>query len=144
MKLVNIDRQLTVCLNRIGMEQNAVFLCDLTDLFDRLNGSDLIVCKHNGDQDRIRTNCFFQFIHFYDTVFIHTDVSDLKTTFFQIFCGMQDRMMLDLGRDDVFSFAFVSFRCCFQCPVICLGTTGCEINLIFLCSQSLCDRSSCI
>ena len=87
------------------MEQNAVFLCDLTDLFDRLNGSDLIVCKHNGDQDRIRTNCFFQFIHFYDTVFIHTDVSDLKTTFFQIFCGMQDRMMLDLGRDDVFSFA---------------------------------------
>ena len=144
MKLVNIDRQLTVCLNRIGMEQNAVFLCDLTDLFDRLNGSDLIVCKHNGDQDRIRTNCFFQFIHFYDTVFIHTDVSDLKTTFFQIFCGMQDRMMLDLGRDDVFSFALISFCRCFQCPVICLGTTGCEINLIFLCSQSLCDRSSCI
>ena len=120
-------------LHRYGTEFRVSL--HLTNFFDRLDGTDLVVCKHNRNQDGVRTYCFFQFIHFYDTVFIYANISDLKTAFFQIFCSMQDRMMLNPGCDDVFAFVLISFCCCFQCPVICLRTTGCKINLVFLCTQ---------
>ena len=45
--LIHIDRQLAVCLDSICMEQDAVFMGDLADLLNRLDRSDLIVCKHN-------------------------------------------------------------------------------------------------
>ena len=58
MVLVYIDRHMGISLNRIRMENDPVLFCDLSDLFDRLNGSDLVVSKHNGDQDGIRTDSF--------------------------------------------------------------------------------------
>ena len=117
--LIYIDRHLAISLHCIGVEQNAVFLCDLTDLFDRLNGSDLIVCKHNRDQDRIRTDCFLQFIKLYDTIFIYIKVSDLIAALLQIFTGMQNCMMLDLCGDDVFSF-------CSDKPLLSLSVPSCQ------------------
>ena len=54
--LIYIDRYLSVCLYRICMEQNAVFFCNRSDLFHRLDRSYLIVGKHDSDQNRIRAN----------------------------------------------------------------------------------------
>ena len=48
-----------------------VFSGDFTDFLDWLDRSDLIICKHHRNKDRIRTNCFFQFIKLYDTVLVH-------------------------------------------------------------------------
>ena len=57
--LIHIDRDLAKCLYGICVEQNPIFFCDASNLLDRLDRSDLIVCKHNGNQDRIRTDCLF-------------------------------------------------------------------------------------
>ena len=72
--LVYIDRQLAVCLHGIGVEQNSMLLCDLSDLFDRLNRSDLIVCKHHRNKDRIRADRSFQLVDLYLAVLIDIDI----------------------------------------------------------------------
>ena len=76
---IYIDRHLSESLHRIGMEQNSVLFGNLADLFDGLNGSDLVVGKHHRDQDGIRADGLLQLIQLYNTVLIHIQVGDLKT-----------------------------------------------------------------
>ena len=47
--LVHINRNMAESLDSICVEQNSVFLGNGAYLADRLNGSDLIVRKHDGD-----------------------------------------------------------------------------------------------
>ena len=119
-------------------------MSNLTDLFDRLNGTNLIVCKHHTDQNGSRTDSFFQFIKLDLTKLIYIHISDLKSMFFQPVTSMQDCMMLDLRCNNVISFGSISFCCCFQCPVIRLTSTCCKIDFLRICSKSLCNLlSSC-
>ena len=94
--LIYIDRQLAISLHCIGVEQNAVLLCDLSDLFDRLDRTDFIVCIHNRDQDRIRADCFLQLIKLYCTIFIYINISHFIAALLQIFTCMQNCMVLNL------------------------------------------------
>ena len=112
MQLIYINRKLSICLYRIGVEQDAMLMCDLTDLFDRLNGTDFVICKHHTDQNGGRTDCFFQLIQLDLTKFIYIYISDLKTMFLQPVAGMQDRMMLNLGCNNMISLGSISFCGC--------------------------------
>ena len=56
MILIHIDRLVAECLNCVCVEDDPVLMGDLTDLPDRLDRSDLVVCKHYRDQDRIRAD----------------------------------------------------------------------------------------
>ena len=81
-----------------------MFFCNSTDLFDWLQSADFIVCCHYRDQDGLRCDSLLQLIQIYNTIFIHIQICDLCTLFFQPFTGMQDGMMLDFGCDDMVSF----------------------------------------
>ena len=59
MKLIHVDGLVAVGLDRVRMEQDAVLLCHFADLPDGLDGTDLIIGEHHGDQDRIRTDRLF-------------------------------------------------------------------------------------
>ena len=115
---------------------------DGSDFLDRLDGTDLVVCKHNGDQDGLWCDRFLQFIKADDTVLIYIEVCDLCASFFEVFTCMKDRMMLDLGCDDVVSFGFVCFKSSFECPVVSLASACCEVDFFFLCVQNICDLLS--
>ena len=113
MTFVYIDWKLSKRLYSICVEQNTMLMCNLTDFFDWLDCSDLIICKHNRDQDCSWADSCFQIIQFYFSVFIYVQISNLKSTFFQIFSCMKDRMMLDLCCDNMISFISISFCSCF-------------------------------
>ena len=103
------------------MEKDSVLFGDGSDFLDRLDGTDLVVCKHNGDQDGLRCDGFLKLIQLHNTVLIYIHVCDLGSALFlQILAGMKDCMMLDLGGDDVISFGFICFKSGFQCPVVSL------------------------
>lgn len=72
---------MAVCLYRIGMKQDTVLLCNGSDLLNRLNGSDLIVCKHDRNKNGIRADGLFQLIQLYYAIFIHIQISDLIPSF---------------------------------------------------------------
>ena len=140
---IHIDRYLAKCLNCICMEQDAMFFGNTSNFFDWLNGSDLIVCKHYRNKDGFRCDCFFQFIQTDNSILIHIKICDLCSSFFfQIFTCMQNSMMLDLGCNNVITFGFVCFKGSLKCPVVCLTSTCCKINIFFSGIQCICNLLS--
>ena len=110
--LIHVDGNLCISLYRIGMEQDAVLLCDLTDLGNRFDRTDLVICKHDTDQDRIRADRRLQLIQADQTVSVHIQICDLKSSLLQILTGMENRMMFDLRGNDMFSLGFISLCRC--------------------------------
>ena len=92
------------------MEKNSMLSCNHSDFFDGLNRTDLIICKHNGNQDCFRSNGLFQILQTDDSVFIYVKVGDLCSSFFQVFACMKNSMMLDLCCNYVITFCFVCFK----------------------------------
>ena len=101
--LVHINGNLCERLHCVRMEQDTVLPGDLSNLCDRLDGADLIVCEHHGDQDRIRAERCLHILRIYKSVLIHIQIRHLISALFKIFAGMEDRMMFDPAGDDMFS-----------------------------------------
>ena len=135
MQFIHIDGHLSKSLHRIGVEQNSMFMGNLTNLPDGLDGTDLIIGKHYRYQNGIRADRVFQILQFDHTKFIDIQISDLISPLFQIFTGVQNRVMLNLGSNDMFSLRSIRFRSGFQRPVISLRTASSKIDFILLGTQ---------
>lgn len=66
--ILNINCDMTDCLNGVGMEQNALFFTYGADFFNRLNCADLVVGAHNCYKSSILTDCVFNILNFNDAV----------------------------------------------------------------------------
>ena len=121
-----------------------MLLCDRTDFFQRLDGSDLIVGSHNRNQNGIRTDGSFQLVQFHFTIFVYSDISYFISVFFKPLCRMQDCMMFNRCCNNMLSFICISFRSCFQCPVIGLASAAGEVNFIRFCTDRFCDSLTCM
>ena len=138
MIFIYIDGNMAICLDRVGVKQDSMFLRDLPDLFYRLNGTDLIVGKHDGDQDGVRPDGLFQFLDLHGPVFIHIQIGDLKAPFlFQILAGVKHRVVLNLAGNNVSPFCLISLRHGFDSPVVRLSAACREVDLIWPGSQAL-------
>ena len=47
-------------LHRVGMKNNPVFVCNSGNLLNRLDCPDLVVCKHDRNENRVVPDCIFQ------------------------------------------------------------------------------------
>ena len=118
MHFVHIDGNLRIRLYRIGVEQYTVLLRDLSDLGDGLDGTDLVVGKHDADQAGVRLQgvrqllrgdgCF-QLVQADQSVSVHIQIGDLKASLLQILTGMENGMVLDLRGNNMFSLRSISF-----------------------------------
>ena len=144
MTVPDIDRQMPIHLHRIGMEQNTLLCSNLTDLPDRLDRSDLIIGIHHGNQYSIRTNRPFQLLYINNPVAVHIQIRNFRPLLFQIFTGMQHRMMLYLRCDNVLPLIAVCLIHPFNRPVIRLRTASGEKNLIPFGSQGSGNRLPCL
>ena len=52
-QIVHVDRYLTHRLGTVGVKQHSPFPGDLAYLFQRLDGADLVVGVHDGNQNRL-------------------------------------------------------------------------------------------
>ena len=85
------------------MEKYSMFMCNLSDFFDWLNTSDLIVCKHYADQNCIRTDRCFNSFRTDNTILIYIQISHFISSLLEIFSCMKDCMMFNLCCNDMFS-----------------------------------------
>ena len=87
----------------------ADFFCDLCD---RFNGADLIVCKHDGNENGLFADQFPQNFGLYKTVLADRKNGNVYSLFFEKFCGRFHRRMFDGGDDDVrTNLRVVFFEC---------------------------------
>ena len=60
----HIHRDFSCGLHAVGVEVHVGFFGDSSDFLDWLDRSDLVVCVHDRDEDRIRPECGSNIIRF--------------------------------------------------------------------------------
>ena len=133
------------CLNRVGMEGDLSCAAELADLLDGLNGADLVICKHDGDKRRILANGGLQILKADNAVLMDIQQSYLKALFFELFEGVQNRVVLKLCGYKV----LLALECADLCHgnyglVIRLGAAGGEVYLLGLGADYIGNGLSCI
>src|SRR6266542_3884160 len=87
------------------MEINFGLFANLPDLLNRLNRASLVVRKHDRDQLCVRAQPAAKVIGINQPAAIHGQKGHLSAAFLQLLAGVQYRMVLDGGGDDVIAGA---------------------------------------
>ena len=127
--LLYIQRDVTERLNRVGMEKHAVAMSDFTDCLQRLNGSNLVVRRHDGNQHSIRTNRRFNGFRRNHAVRIDRQNGHLKALAFERLGAVQDGVMLNRRDNQVTPLFLVGAHRTLERPVVALRAAAGEENL---------------
>ena len=101
---------------------------DRTYFPDGLNRADLIVGIHNGNNGGLRTDGGFHFFRPDDAVHMHGQQRHFKTFSFQLFQGVEHRVMLKGGGNDMILSLFPSGEGGgTDCLIVRFGSAGSEI-----------------
>ncbi len=110
------------------MEEDALFLGDLSDFSDGLNDTDFIVRVHDRNQDRLRRNRATEIIEVDAPVLFDRQISDLVAVLLQALTGIERRFVLGDLRDDVIALLAVHLGDAFDCEIRGFGGAAGENN----------------
>src|SRR5436190_19548721 len=105
-ELLNVrERLLAKPLDRVGMEKNSSLATECAYFGDGLNGPDLIVRSHDGNERGLGTQGLTNSLQRHPSVRIDRQVGHVKAFLLpQVFARMQHRVMLYTGCHDVPAF----------------------------------------
>src|SRR5277367_6820471 len=118
---LHVDRNFAYRLYAVRGEENPVFLGDFADFRDWIDHSNLIVGIHDGNQNGGWADSGFQLIQVDPAIFLHRQIGDFKTVFFQALAGIQHGLVLDSLSDDVIALFAEHFRDAFDHQVVGFG-----------------------
>ena len=98
---VGAERNFQKGLHRVGVELCTDRMRQLGDLLERLNGADLVVRRHDGDQCGVLGQLVLQLLQINMAFLVNVQISDAVAFLFERFAGVEHCMMLDLGGDDM-------------------------------------------
>ena len=127
---VHVERDRPRRLHRVGKKQDFMFLRDLGDLCERLQRTDLVVCRHHADKNRFGAYTFFQFRYVHRTEFVHGSERHLESFLFQFSGGGKHGGVLDGADDQMIPARAVCVRRPADRPVVSLGTARSEIYFV--------------
>ena len=107
---------------------------NLSKRCNRLNRADLVVCQHDGCEQRIRTNRLRKGLRRNTAQLVHVQISHLAAPPLQRRTGVQHGVMFDLCGDDM-PFFGMGRSYAQQCPAVRLATAGGEIDLAPRCTD---------
>src|SRR3954470_14769393 len=93
-QLLDIDRDFSCRLHAIGMKVDVRSFGDISNFLDRLNGSDLIIGVHDGNENRVRTYCAANVFWIDKAVGGNSEPGDFATLLLQIPAGVKYRVVL--------------------------------------------------
>jgi len=125
-------------LRGVGVKQNIVVVCDPGAIFDRLDGADLIVGVHDADKDRAGCNGSAEIVRVKSTCAIDRQIGHVGTKVLKESARLDNRRVLDLGRDDVVTLVAVSKKHALKSKVICLAAAARKNNLVILATEERC------
>ena len=101
---VHIERDLPGRLNRVRVKKYAPLPRDFPDFLHVLNNANLVVGRHDGDQDRFVRDRPFQIVEVDETLAVHRQKRDVETILFKMLAGVENRFVLGDAGDDVIAF----------------------------------------
>ena len=126
-------------LNRVGMKNNFTVAANCTKLGNRLDGSNFIIRRHDGNESGVRADRLFQIVWRNAAFCIDREARDFKTFFFfQVVERPQNRIVLDGGSDQMFAFCLEQARRSKNREIIRLRSAAGENNLAGFRAQKFC------
>src|ERR1700683_4035065 len=107
---LDVHRNFADGLHAVHVEKNAFFFCDLANLRDGLDYADFVVGVHDGNQDGLGRDGFAQFVQVYAAVFLHREIGDFVTVFFEAFAGVERGLVLGDLRNNMIALLAIHFR----------------------------------
>ena len=134
--VLHMDGQVAHSLNGIGVEEDTGLLADGTDFPDGQHGADLVVGEHGGHQAGVLPQSGLDLVGG-DVVGVpDIQQGDLEALFFQAVQGVQHRVVLEGGGDDVaLALARTQGGGGADGHVVGLGAAGGEVNFPGLAAQ---------
>ena len=135
--LLHVNGHVAHSLHRVGVEQHPVLLADGADLRDGLKGADLIVGVHNGHQAGLLRDGGLQLLGPDNAVFVDRQVGDSEALLFQCLAGVQHRVVLESGSDDMGLALFLhGVGRALNGPVVAFGAAAGEVDFPGLGAQA--------
>ncbi len=135
----HIHRDLADRLHGIRVEENALFMAELANRGDRIDGADLIVGVHDADKDRLVRDRLRNIVHGHQAVRLNGQIRDLIAALLQPLAGVQHGLVLGHLRDDVVALFAVHLRDALQGKVVRLCGARGEDDLLGGRTNQLCD-----
>ena len=140
--LLDVEGQFPDALHRVAVEEDALPLHHRADLGDGLDGSDLVVREHDGNQDGLVGDRVADLLRGHPAVLVDLEVGDLEALALEPLAGVQDRLVLGPGGDDVVALLLVELGHSLDGEVVRLGGAGAEDDLLLVASRAFCTASS--
>jgi hypothetical protein len=126
----HVDGNLAHSLHRVGVEEHAALMTESADFCNGLQDADLVVGRHDRDQDGFVVHCAPQVVEVDQPVGFDGEIRDAITVLLQPLAGIQNCFVFgDLG-DDVIAALAVHFGDAFEGQVIALGGAAGEDDLL--------------
>ena len=127
-------------LHGVGMEEDARFFADCTDLCDRQDRADLVVGVHDGHEAGVRADGCLDLLGGDGADLADRQQLDLKALFFELFQRVQHSMVLKRGGNDVlFALLRAEPRGGDDGLIVGLAAAGGEVNFARLTAETGCD-----
>src|SRR2546430_1096606 len=90
LKLIHVDGKLPSRLHSVGMEINVGILGNAADFFDRLDGAQLVVGVHDGDERGFLANRAAQVFKVDQAVLVHVKIGDVHALLFERLASVKE------------------------------------------------------
>src|SRR5581483_2953615 len=120
----DIDWQRASGLNRVNMEGDLTSPTDPPNLFNRLDGANLVIGVHDRGERGLIGDSLFQFTRVNASILVNRQVGHSKAETLQVLAGVEDGMMLDRRGDDVLALLLGSEGHALDRQIIALGTAA--------------------
>ena len=123
---IDVERNLSGRLNRIGVEQDAAFARDLSDFLDVLNDADFVIRGHDRDQDRLVGDRVAKIVEIDKSLVVDRQKRDAATFLFQVLAGIENRLVFGDAGDDVIALFAIHPRHAFERQIVGFGRAAGE------------------
>src|SRR5688572_2075378 len=130
LRLGHVERHLADGLDGVGMQQDALLLRDRPDLGRRLQHADLVVGRHDRDQDRLVGDRGAQILDVDPPVLLHREIGDAVALLLELLAGVDHRLVLDHTGDDVIALLAIHLGDALDRQVVGLGRAAREDDLL--------------
>src|SRR5581483_3701103 len=135
----HIHGNLTDGLNRVGVEQHPTLVTELADLPPGLQHANLVVGRHDGDENRLVVDGALQVVKIDQPIFLDGKVGDAVAVFLQALASVEHRLVLGHGGDDVIALFAIHLGDTLDGQVVALGRARREDNFFGSCADQLRD-----
>jgi hypothetical protein len=94
------------------VEENFILSANLSNFFDGLYDSDLVVNHNDRDDDGVRSNSLLELLQINQTIGLYGQISHIEAQFLQVTAAVKHALVVDLRSDNMFFAGILLIELC--------------------------------